>query len=67
MRYLVGAFFKDNKGEWHQPGTVIDMEPEEAALWKSRGVIKAYRTQMVTQPETRVVEIPKRRGRNAGG
>lgn len=65
MRYIVNGFFKDSKGQWHQPGTVVELEQDEAALWKSRGVIKTYQTAMVTQPETRVVQIPKRRGRNA--
>jgi hypothetical protein len=66
MKYLAVVFFKRESGEWLQPGVIVDLGPEEAALLRSRGVVKAYQTQMVTPPETRVVEMPKgRRRRNA--
>lgn len=66
MKCLSVAFFKRESGEWVQPGVVVDLGPEEAALWRSRGMVKAYQTQMVTPPETRVVDMPKgRRRKNA--
>ena len=66
MRCLAIAFFKRESGQWVQPGVVVDMERDEAALWRSRGAVVNYQTQMVTPPETRIVEMQRgRRRRNA--
>jgi hypothetical protein len=63
MRYLATVFFKRESGEWVQPGSVVDLGPEEASLWCARGAVSAYRTEMVKPPETRVSSIAIRRGR----
>lgn len=53
MKFVVIQFFKDDSGEWHQPGSLVDFGKEEAELYLSRGVIQSYRTQMVRPVETR--------------
>lgn len=65
MTCIVIAFFKDDEGIWHQPGDLIELPTEQAALWKSKVVVKAYQTRMTSPPETRVVNIPKLRRRHA--
>ncbi len=61
MRCLSLYFFKTERGDWVQPGAVVDLDPDEAALYRARGLVKAYQTAMSSPPETRVVEMPKRR------
>lgn len=66
MKYISTHYFKDDKGQWHSPGDALELEREEASVLKARGLIVAYQTQMVSPPETRVLEMPKgRRRRNA--
>jgi hypothetical protein len=71
-RYLVRTYFKDARGEWHQPGNLTDMEEEEAREAVKRGDIQTYRTQSMEPPETREgdrrarIEIFKTRHRRNG-
>jgi hypothetical protein len=61
VRCLSLYYFKTEKGDWVQPGSVVDLDPDEAAVYRAKGLVKLYRTEMVSPPETRVVEMPKRR------
>lgn len=63
MRCNVRAFFQDETGEWHQPGTEANFNRGEAEGLEKRGFVKILDTTMVEQPETRVVQAQHRRQR----
>lgn len=63
MRCLVKTYFKDDAGEWHQPGNVDNFNRGDAEGYEKRGFVKIIETAMVEQPETRVVQIQQRRQR----
>ena len=65
MKYLSIQYFKDDEGAWHPPGSLIELEHETAALYKSRGYVIAYQTQAVSAPETRVFDM-RRKTRKGG-
>ncbi len=61
MKCLIMAFFKDEAGEWHQPGNVENFGRGDAEGYAKRGCVKILETAMVEQPETRVVKFSRRR------
>lgn len=64
MKVLVMQYFKDERGEWHQPGNVAEFNDDELRLLIRRGAIKTIQTAMVEAPETRIVQFKdKRRAR----
>lgn len=68
MKCLVMKYFKDESGEWHQPGNVLDLDRDRAESCLARGNIKIIQTQMAAPPETRVVAMRARgRKRNESG
>lgn len=61
MKCLVIGYFKDNRGEWHQPGNVDEFtDPEEIETLRNRGGIKIIETAMVEAPESRVIQMKRR-------
>lgn len=65
MEGLCKAFFKDSRGDWHQPGNRDEFSPQEAEELEQAGRIKIIRTAMVEGPtDTRdVPDVQRKRGR----
>lgn len=51
--FMTSRRFLDNNGRWHKDGELLELGLVEAEIYLSRGVIRAYQTQMVLPPETR--------------
>lgn len=61
MKALVQHFFKDDRGDWHQPGNFDDFtDPAEIEVLEKRGAIKIVKTAMVEAPESRVLQLKRR-------
>jgi len=60
MRCLVTGYFKDESGEWHQPGNVENFNRGDAEGYAKRGYVKIIETAMSEQPETRVLKYRRR-------
>lgn len=58
MECNVITYFKDDRGDWHQPGTLHEFSEDEARKYEKMGALRIVRTQMLKTPATR-----KRRGR----
>jgi hypothetical protein len=67
MRAIILQYFKDSRGHWHQPGNMDEFEKLEADELRRRGAIKIINTEMVEQPEDRVVRFPKVKRMRAQG
>lgn len=63
MKCLVKSYFRDESGEWHQPGTIANFGRGDAEGYEKRGFIKILETAAVEQPETREVHSQQRRRR----
>ncbi len=61
MRCIVLQYFKDEAGEWHQPGNVENFGRGDAEGFAKRGCVKILETAMIEQPETRVLQMKGRR------
>ncbi len=65
MRALFASYYQDKNGIWHQPGNIDELDPAEARELASRGAVRiietAIETAMVEQPETRVVQMRRKR------
>ncbi len=54
MQVIVRQYFKDARGEWHQPGNRTDFPDDEVEGLEKSGAIKIVRTAMLEGPsETR--------------
>jgi hypothetical protein len=57
------TYFKDSRGEWHQPGSECEFDDAEAKRLETDGHIKTIRTESVEAPESRVIQYQQRRAR----
>lgn len=54
MRAIARAFFKDSRGDWHQPGTPVEsLDEEELRKLEEDKKVRIVRTQMKKPPRTR--------------
>jgi hypothetical protein len=60
MKTVSVQYFKDSRGEWHQPGNIVEVEEEESRALVQKGFVKIIRTAMVKEPENRVVSLKRR-------
>jgi len=60
MRCIVQQYFKDEAGEWHQPGNVENFGRGDAEGYEKKGYVKIIETAMVEQPETRILKFNRR-------
>lgn len=63
MRAIAKTYFKDGRGEWHQPGSECEFDDAEAKRLETDGHIKTIRTESVEAPESRVIQYQQRRAR----
>ncbi len=66
MKVVVGVYFQEPDGVWHQPGDLWECSPEHHRI--KLGQLKPYQgavieTAMMEQPEPLAVHVIKRRGR----
>lgn len=65
MLTIVQGYFRDERGEWHQPGNRQEFAEEEALRYSRRGLVTIIETAMLQQPETRVVNFGRVRRKGA--
>jgi hypothetical protein len=62
MKCVCSEYFKDSKGQWHQPGTVHEFDDTEGVLLIEQGRVKSIEVQTRAAPADRMIHL-KRRGK----
>lgn len=52
MRCVVVKYFKDENGQWHQPGKILDVEEDRAREYQEKRLV-SVQTRMVEPTRTR--------------
>ena len=60
MKCVCSEYFKDSKGQWHQPGTVHEFDDTEVDVLIEEGKVKSIEVQTRAAPADRMIHLKKR-------